>query len=150
MFDIFGNFDTVEELNACAQGLREEGDSENLQKLAKENGIPDGIREIFEEGMTDELTDPVNAAIGKMDVEAMDMGETGMPVRDITSYLAMQCFEDEQLTRMIRSKKKSLKECVQTIRKKAEQRVKTRSGMQVVSIADLEVFQMAADYYREA
>lgn len=150
MFDIFGNFDTAEELNACAKGLLEEGDLEHLRELAKENGIPDGIRDGFERGIQGELTDPVNAAIGKLDVETVDMGETGMPTRDIVSYLSMQCFEDEHLARQIRRKKKSLKECIQRIRKEAEDRVKERKGQQVVNIPDLEVFQMAADYYREA
>ena len=44
MFDVFGNFDSVEELNACAKGLLEEQDLEHLKVLAEENGIPDGIR----------------------------------------------------------------------------------------------------------
>ena len=48
MFDVFGNFDSVEELNACAKGLLEEQDLEHLKVLAEENGIPDGIREEFE------------------------------------------------------------------------------------------------------
>lgn len=41
MFDVFGNFDSVEELNACAKGLLEEQDLEHLKVLAEENGIPD-------------------------------------------------------------------------------------------------------------
>lgn len=153
MFDIFGNFDSVEELNACAAGLLEEGDLENLEAMAKENGIPDVMVEEFEKswyGSEAVLTDPINAALGKLDIEAADIGENGMPVRDITSYLAMQCFEDESLARQIRSKKKSLKECVKRIGKEAESRVKIRQGMQVVPMSDMEVFQMAADYYREA
>lgn len=48
MFDVFGNFDSVEELNACAKGLLEEQDLEHLKVLAEENGIPDGIREVYE------------------------------------------------------------------------------------------------------
>lgn len=39
MFDVFGNFDSVEELNACAKGLLEEQDLEHLKVLAEENGI---------------------------------------------------------------------------------------------------------------
>lgn len=31
MFDVFGNFDSVEELNACAKGLLEEQDLEHLK-----------------------------------------------------------------------------------------------------------------------
>lgn len=36
MFDVFGNFDSVEELNACAKGLLEEQDLEHLKVLAEE------------------------------------------------------------------------------------------------------------------
>ena len=57
MFDVFGNFDSVEELNACAKGLLEEQDLEHLKVLAEENGIPDGIREVYEHHMSEELVD---------------------------------------------------------------------------------------------
>ena len=69
MFDVFGNFDSVEELNACAKGLLEEQDLEHLKVLAEENGIPDGIREVYEQHLSEELVDLVNAAIGKLQVE---------------------------------------------------------------------------------
>ncbi len=46
MYEIFGNFDSVEELNACAEGLLAAGDAEKLMKLAKENGIPDFLQRI--------------------------------------------------------------------------------------------------------
>lgn len=39
MFDKFGEFDSAEELNKAAEGLKEEGDKESLIELAKENGI---------------------------------------------------------------------------------------------------------------
>lgn len=40
MYKVFGQMDT-EELNACAKGLREEGDNDRIRLLAKENGIPE-------------------------------------------------------------------------------------------------------------
>lgn len=54
MFDVFGNFDSVEELNACAKGLLEEQDLEHLKVLAEENGIPDGIREVYEQHLSED------------------------------------------------------------------------------------------------
>ena len=39
MFDKFGEFDSAEELNKAAEGLRNEGDRESLIELAKENGL---------------------------------------------------------------------------------------------------------------
>lgn len=78
MFDVFGNFDSVEELNACAKGLLEEQDLEHLKVLAEENGIPDGIREVYEQHLSEELVDSVNAAIGKLQVELKEETD-GMP-----------------------------------------------------------------------
>lgn len=123
MFDVFGNFDSVEELNACAKGLLEEQDLEHLKVLAEENGIPDGIREVYEHHMSEELVDSVNAAIGKLQVELKEETD-GMPAGEIVSYLSMRCFEKEILARAVRRKNRTLKECLQNIRKEAEKRVK--------------------------
>ena len=139
MFDVFGNFDSVEELNACAKGLLEEQDLEHLKVLAEENGIPDGIREVYEQHLSEELVDSVNAAIGKLQVELKEETD-GMPAGEIVSYLSMRCFEKEILARAVRRKNRTLKECLQNIRKEAEKRVKVRSGSQMVAMPDLEVF----------
>lgn len=92
MFDVFGNFDSVEELNACAKGLLEEQDLEHLKVLAEENGIPDGIREVYEQHLSEELVDSVNAAIGKLQVELKEETD-GMPAGEIVSYLSMRCLK---------------------------------------------------------
>ena len=149
MFDVFGNFDSVEELNACAKGLLEEQDLEHLKVLAEENGIPDGIREVYEQHLSEELVDSVNAAIGKLQVELKEETD-GMPAGEIVSYLSMRCFEKEILARAVRRKNRTLKECLQNIRKEAEKRVKERRGAQMVAMPDLEVFAMVEEYYLEA
>lgn len=150
MFEVFGNFDTAEELNACAKGLLEEGDLEHLKILVKENGIPEAMMEGYAEGIQGELTDPINAAIGKLEIEKEVMKKDGLPTDEIISYLQMECYEDEKLARAIRRKSVSLEECMEKVGKEAERRVKERRGMQVVAIPDLEVFQMAKRYYMEA
>ena len=73
-----------------------------------------------------------------------------MPAGEIVSYLSMRCFEKEALARAARRKNRTLKECLQNIRKEAEKRVKVRSGPQMVAMPDLEVFAMAEEYYLEA
>lgn len=35
----FGTFKSIEELNMCAEGLKNEGDIESLKALAVENGL---------------------------------------------------------------------------------------------------------------
>ena len=149
MFDVFGNFDSVEELNACAKGLLEEQDLEHLKVLAEESGIPDGIREVYEQHLSEELVDLVNAALGKLQIELKEETD-GMPAGEIVSYLSMRCFEKETLAKAVRRKNRTLKECLQNIRKEAEKRVKERRGAQMVAMPDLEVFAMAEEYYLEA
>lgn len=127
MFDVFGNFDSVEELNACAKGLLEEQDLEHLKVLAEENGIPDGIREVYEQHLSEELVDSVNAAIGKLQVELKEETD-GMPAGEIVSYLSMRCFEKEILARAVRRKNRTLKECLQNIRKEVEKESKKEEG----------------------
>ena len=70
MYDIFGNMDSIEEINACALGLLQEGDTERIKELAKENGIPEFFAQDMIEGRSKELTDNLNAAMGKLDIEA--------------------------------------------------------------------------------
>ena len=104
---------------------------------------------MYEQHLSEELVDLVNAAIGKLQVELKEETD-GMPAGEIVSYLSMRCFEKEALARAIRRKNRTLKECLQNIRKEAEKRVKVRSGSQMVAMPDLEVFAMAEEYYLEA
>ena len=39
MFEKFGNFDSYEELNKAAEGLKREGGVESLKALSIENGL---------------------------------------------------------------------------------------------------------------
>ncbi|MBR1909200.1 MAG: hypothetical protein IJ821_01295, partial [Lachnospiraceae bacterium] len=65
MFDKFGEFDSYEEINKAAKGLKEEGDTESLKELAKENGIDiEDVQDYFN-GITDALTNKSMAALGK-------------------------------------------------------------------------------------
>ena len=73
MFDIFGEFNTYEEINQAAQGLKAEQDIKNLRILAEENGIEKEIANLYISGQLDELTDCETAAIGKLDVEAAEL-----------------------------------------------------------------------------
>lgn len=74
LFSVFGEFDSYEEINQAAAGLKEEGDFESLKELAKENGIDEYDVEDYIDGVVDELTTPTTAALGrlKVDLEATD------------------------------------------------------------------------------
>lgn len=69
MFDKFGEFDSVEELNEAAAGFLREGDIESLKELAKENGIDEEDAEDYADGYTDCLATPMMAAVGRIEAE---------------------------------------------------------------------------------
>lgn len=48
--NVFGEFDSAEELNMAAAGLKEEGDIKNIYVLAKENGIEKEDAEAYIKG----------------------------------------------------------------------------------------------------
>lgn len=145
MFDTFGNFDSCEEINACAAGLMEEGDIEHIKLLANENGLNEFMTQAYIEGMADELTDWMNAAIGKLDVEAGEYKNNQIPVEPVTDYLKTLCIE-QGFAKAVRSKKKTLKECMTRIENKCEE-IQKNTGKHWV--ADMTVFHWARDYYLE-
>ncbi len=112
MYDIFGEMDSAEEINAAAEGLKNEGDRKNLLKLAKENGIDGTFAEMYLDGTTECLCcDAATAALGKIDVEASALQPVEI-VADWVEYIRTLCSDDEAFARAVRRKGKSLKGCI--------------------------------------
>ena len=95
LFERFGEFDSVEELNMTAEGLKEEGDLESLKVLAEENGLDAADAEDYAAGDVEELASKQMAA-GIME--------------DWKDTVAEECVENEALCAAVRKKDKSLKE----------------------------------------
>lgn len=145
MYETFGNFDTHEEINACAAGLMAEGDTEHIKLLAKENGLNEFMTQAYIDGMSDELTDWMNAAMGKLDVESEEYKNNQIPVEPVVDYLKTLCIE-MNFALAVRSKNKTLKECMIRIENKCKE-IQKSTGKHWV--ADLTVFHWARDYYLE-
>lgn len=111
MFDKFGEFDSVSELNMCAEGLRTEGDIESLIKLAEENGIDKEDAQDYADGCVDKLATPLMAATGKLKMESEDLQLKGI-VSDWKDMVMELCAEDEVLCAAVRKKGKELKQCM--------------------------------------
>lgn len=111
MFDVFGEFDSAEELNLAAEGLKNEGDKESLYKLAKENGIESGFVDMYLSGGMPELCDVATAAIGKIEIEAAELKPKEI-ILDWVDYIKASCFDNEELAKAVRKKGKSLKGCI--------------------------------------
>lgn len=117
MYEIFGEMDSAEEINTAAEGLKNEGDKENLYKLAEENGIDRAFADMYLDGTTEVLCcDAATAALGKIDVEE----EVLQPVEifaDWVEYIKTLCSDDEAFARAVRRKDRSLDGCIAHIMK---------------------------------
>lgn len=69
MFEKYGEFDSCRDLNAAAEGLKNEGDTDALISLALENGIDREDAEDYSLGYMKELASPLTAALGRLKVE---------------------------------------------------------------------------------
>lgn len=144
MFDVFGEFNTAEELNQAAAGLLAENDHKNILVLAKENGIDKEIAQAYAAGMIPVIADSMSAAIGKLTVEKEKVNSR-MPVRPIVDYLSSLCMDDS-FAAIVRSKEKNLKTCIDSVEKKCrEECARTKEQY----IADMTVFKWAKAYYME-
>lgn len=114
MFDKFGEFDSYKEINELAENLFNEGDTDSIKEMAKENGIPEDYVAMYLEGETPELCDTLTAAMGKLDVEAAELEPQGI-MEDWVEYVRGQCMENEEICLQVRKKGKSLKGCIAAI-----------------------------------
>lgn len=146
MYEIFGEFDSFEGINKAAEGLKAEGDLDNISVLAKENGIDDIYVQMFVEGDIPALCDITTAAVGKLDAELQTKEvkayASKIPAEPIADYLKTECMK-EQMAAAIRRKGKSLKGCLKHVEAEAKKKVSRDRPY----LADAVVYKMAKDYY---
>lgn len=111
MFDKFGEMGSYTELNDLAQNLANEEDYESLREMAKENGIPEDLTEMYINGEVPELCDALTAAIGKLDVECEKLKPKEI-MEDWVEYIRTQCLENDLLARQVRKQGKCLEGCI--------------------------------------
>lgn len=111
MFDKFGEMGSYTEINELAQNLANEEDYENLREMAKENGIPEDLTEMYISGEMPELCDALTAAIGKLDLECAKLKPKEI-MENWVEYIRTQCLENDMLARQVRKKGKCLEGCI--------------------------------------
>lgn len=111
MYELFGEFDSAQELNMAAEGLKEEGDIANLKVLAQENGLDTEDAEDYAAGDIPELANPVMAALGKLEVENKELKLVEI-MEDWLSYIKLQVAENPEMAIAVRRKGKSLEGCI--------------------------------------
>ena len=116
MWDKFGELDSYRDINELAQNLYNEGDTNSVRVMAKENGIAPEFAELYITGEIQVLCDPLTAALGKIDVEAKELKPKEI-MEDWVEYLRGQCLESEDVACAVRRKGKSLKGCIAALLK---------------------------------
>lgn len=111
MFDKFGEFNGVEELNEKAAELMVAKDYESIKELAKENGIDIEDAEDYIDGVIDVLATPITAAFGKLDIESAELQPYEI-MNDWISYIRITCQENKDMAEAVRRSDKSLKGCI--------------------------------------
>ncbi|WP_448916596.1 hypothetical protein [Eubacterium ramulus] len=114
MFDKFGEMGSFGEINELAENLFNEGDTESLKTMARENGIDKDYVEMYLSGDIPVLCDAMTAALGKIEIEVADLKPKEI-MEDWVEYLRGQCMENELLAFNVRKKGKSLKGCIATL-----------------------------------
>lgn len=111
MFDKFGKFNGVEELNEKAAELMVAKDYESIKELAKENGIDIEDAEDYIDGVIDVLATPITAAFGKLNIESAELQPYEI-MNDWISYIKITCQENKDMAEAVRRSDKSLKGCI--------------------------------------
>ena len=111
MFEKFGEFNSYEDINELAENLFNEEDFASIKIVAKENGIPKEVAEMYVNGESPILCDALTAALGKIEVESEELKPKDI-MEDWVEYLKAQCLEDDKLAINVRKSGKSLKGCI--------------------------------------
>ena len=98
MFEKFGELNSFGEINELAENLFNEGDTESLKAMAKENGIQSDFVDMYLQGEIPVLCDQLTAALGKIDVEVAELKPKEI-MEDWVEYLRGQCMENELLAK---------------------------------------------------
>ena len=110
MFDKFGEFDSALEINNKANELKAAGDKDGIRKLGKENGLDVEDINDYIRGNIDELTTPMLAALGKINVEVREYKIEGV-LREWISELE-EAATDPDMADAIRRKGKSISDFI--------------------------------------
>ena len=148
MFDKFGEFDSFMEINMAAESLLEEGDLDSLKELAKENGLQDYVEDYINEG-SDELCNPITAAIGKIEVERADAKAWKPLADDIADYLEGNC-DDIDFALQVRKKGKRMENIAETIVKNAKTASKSISlgNIRCSYYGPAQMYEQIKEYYK--
>lgn len=141
----FGDFKSAEEINACAAGLKAEGDTDSVKALAEENGIDREMVKMFLSGEIPELCDDMTAAMGRLNTELKEITGREKPLVEtvIKPHLDSLATDPEICAAILGGK--SMKTVAADVWSRAEKK-KVNSG---AYIPDEEIRDIVEEYYRK-
>ncbi|MDE5588208.1 MAG: hypothetical protein K2J60_03585 [Acetatifactor sp.] len=143
LFEKFGEFDSYAEINEAAEGLLLEGDIDSLRELAKENGLEEEA-ELYIQKQTEELCDPLTAALGKLKVEREE--ENSVFYDDVADYLMANC-DDIEFAMAVRKNGKRISEAAERIWQEAKRNETTIGGHRCNYCGPMRGYQLIREYY---
>jgi len=142
----FGDFKSAEEINACAAGLKDEGDTDSLKAMAEENGIEADMVTLYISGDIPALCDDMTAAMGKLAVELKEAaGQNKQLIETVIKPFMDSLLSDPDICRAVMDGKHTMDGIASNIWKEAGKR-KINNG---AYIPDEEIRDMVEDYYRK-
>ena len=107
MFEKYGEFDSVKELNSVAAGLKSTNNEDALVELALENGLTRDDAEDYMDDVTPELASSLQAAVGKLRMESKELKLSGV-LMDWVNELIDMCVDSNAFQQAVRKKGKDL------------------------------------------
>lgn len=150
MFKKFGEFDSVEELNAAAEGFLKECDEESLLVLAEENGIDKEDAQDYLDAYTSEFATVFSAAMGRLAVQEKEI-KAKPPMEAAANLVILNqiralCTEPE-LARAVMRKGKRVAKIYETMGKKAKEASSAKRSMVVCCGTDRELEKLIYSYF---
>ena len=152
MYDKFGEFGSVEELNKAAEGFRNEGDIKSLYELAEENGISKEDVADYMDGYVDKLASEMMAARGRLEVEKKELEKekdtiTKSAVHYILLFMDAMLSEPE-MQKAIMKKGKSPRKLLEQMKNTARKHAEGNTG--VCCGTDKELKDLIRTYYTQS
>ena len=148
MFEKFGEFDDFTGINKAAAGFKEEGDTESINELAKENGINTDEAVDYIMGETDELCTATTAALGRLAIEREETKEDKVMMGVIFDMAGMMVLEDEAFAFLVTKKGRRCEDILKRMREEARKTQKGGAGC--VCGTDRDLMKRILSYYEEA
>ena len=118
------DFDSYEEINNAAADALAKEDKDRIMEIAEDNGIDPEDAEDFWLGAIEELTTPLLAAIGKIEIESKEIEIFGI-FADWKGVILDLAQKDELFALNVRKKGKTLVDCFAAVLKQESKNRKT-------------------------